>query len=152
MSHLPEKPIRFLTDVDRIVDDAFAALIHEPWGRRAQAWTWRPPIDLYQTDDAYLVVVDAPGVAPQQIHVFLDGNDLLIQGKRDQQFLARAGASIRLEREYGEFCRRIPLAHAVDLDRIEVRGEHGQLIVRVPKRAGRADADSRPARDEERNI
>ena len=41
---------------------------------------WRPPVDLQETDDRYLVTAELPGVKQEDIHVAFQGGVLTLSG------------------------------------------------------------------------
>ncbi len=144
MSRLPWRSLGWFLDLDHQIDSAFEELIHKPWGRLPRQEGWWPAVDIYETDEEYLVVADLPGVAPMALQVTVTTSELTIRGNRDVQSEIRRGQTVRIERERGEFYRRIPLSQAVDRDRVETRFEHGQLIVRLPKRGHVKEPGTRP--------
>jgi HSP20 family protein len=101
-------------------------------------------VDVYETEEEYLIVADLPGVAPAALEVTVTSSELTIRGNRDVHSEIRRGQTVRIERERGEFYRRIHLSQAVDRDRVETRFEHGQLIVRLPKRGQANASGTRP--------
>jgi HSP20 family molecular chaperone IbpA len=71
--------------------------------------TWEAPIDVFESGDELSIVVALPGVAPDAVEVTLDGESLVVNGRRPWPAEA-AGARIhRLEIPWGRFVRRIPL-------------------------------------------
>lgn len=133
MSRLPHKPIRLLSDLERRVDEAFSALIHGPWNASSLG-NWEPAIDLSEGKDEYLVVIDLPGVTPEEVKVTVEGQVLIVHGRRTSQQWTQTGATIYAERFEGEFVRRIPLPDAVDHSRVETQFAQGLLFIRLPKR------------------
>jgi len=143
VSRFPWKSLCLMLDLDRQIEIAFEDLIHKPW--RSLQWEegrW-PVVDVYETDEEYVVVADLPGVAPTDLKVTVIENQLTIQGTRELQSGICCGQTVRIERECGEFCRRIAFDQAVHADVIESRFEHGQLIVRLTKRS-QANATDTP--------
>ncbi len=140
VASLPWKSHGLFLDLDRQIESAFDELIHKPWGAgRGAAGSW-PAVDVYETASAYLVVADVPGVAPAQLKVTVADNELVICGRRDVESQIRLGQTVRIEREQGEFCRRIRFAQAVEKGQVESRFEQGQLLVRLIKRSAKAGA------------
>ena len=69
---------------------------------------WEPPVDMYETLDAFKIMIALPGVAPEHISVMLDGPRLIIGGQR--HLPVGSDAQIRrLEIPYGRFERSIEL-------------------------------------------
>jgi HSP20 family protein len=133
LTNLPWKSFGLMLDLDRQIEQAFEELIHRPWGSLHRGQGSWPPVDIYETDREYLVVADLPGVAPTALELSVTQNELLIRGKRDVQSTIYSGQMVRIERERGQFERRIRFAQTVDPDRVESRCEHGQLVVRLIK-------------------
>lgn len=97
----------------------------------AAATGWVPLADVYETDDAYVVEVDLPGVKSKDINIEVVGNELAITGELKQT--ERKGLLRRKQRRVGEFEFRIALPREVDADQIEANLADGVLTVRIPK-------------------
>jgi HSP20 family protein len=91
---------------------------------------WAPIAEIEETDDAYLVRAELPGVKREDIQVELSGNELCIHGEIRQEERENA-----LRRRAGTFCYRTILPADTDTDRIESRLTEGVLTVRLPKAA-----------------
>lgn len=113
------------------IDQAFDRLIYEPWGRPGEKLT--PAVDVVETDDAYLIAVEVPGVPPDTVQFRADGSSLIISGERQSVHVTQSGRAVRLERTQGKFSRTVRLDGPVDIARLEVRSEHGVLYARLPK-------------------
>jgi HSP20 family molecular chaperone IbpA len=70
---------------------------------------WEPPIDIFETEHQYLIVVALPGVTPGQLELQIDGKVLIVRGQRRQPAAAASGRIQRMELPYGRFERRIEL-------------------------------------------
>lgn len=75
-------------------------------GRQA---TWEPPVDLFEADDALVIVVALPGVRAQQVRLLFDGADLIVTGERVLPPETEGLELQRLEIPFGRFERRIGL-------------------------------------------
>jgi len=92
-----------------------------------------PAVDIYETDAAYEVVADMPGVDSAGVEVTLDGEVLTIEGRTDAEAPA-AGRLVYGEAATGDFRRRFTLDPAtVDRERIEARIKNGVLRVTLSK-------------------
>jgi HSP20 family protein len=101
----------------------------------AAAPVWVPPADIEETDDAYLVEVDLPGVRPEDIKLELrDENALWISGEYQER--ERTGALRRQTRRMGQFEYVVMLPGEVDPDQIEADLHDGVLLVRLAKSQG----------------
>ena len=78
---------------------------------------YRPEVDVYRTDDPaeLMVVVELPGVDPDNVQVVASPRALLIAGERNRP--KDAGHYQQLEIDYGPFQRQVTLAEDVDPDR-----------------------------------
>ena len=133
----PFQPTRLrlrTADFDRQIDEMFAALIKWPWKGPAGAPEWKPAIDAYETEDAFLFVADLPGVKPEDLTVRVEPDGLSICGTRTTLERVESARRLSVERHYGAFCRRFPLAQPVDVDSIRITQEQGVFHIRVPKR------------------
>jgi HSP20 family molecular chaperone IbpA len=70
---------------------------------------WEPPVDVFETEQQYVIVVALPGVTSEQLQVEIDGATVVVRGKRGQPGAAALGRIHRLELPYGRFERRIEL-------------------------------------------
>jgi HSP20 family protein len=94
---------------------------------------WSPLFDIEETDDAYVVEADLPGVRREDIAIELVGNELVISGEVKEK--ERRGILRRRTRRTGRFEVRVLLPEHVDADKIEAKLADGVLTVRVPKTA-----------------
>jgi HSP20 family protein len=79
-----------------------------PVAMRARRPAWEPPIDIYETQDEFRIIVALPGVQPEHISVSLEDGQLVVSGRR--YLPVDVGAEIqRLEIPYGRFERSIEL-------------------------------------------
>jgi len=99
-----------------------------------QAWT--PPVNLYETADAFLVCMELAGMAPEQIDVRAQQDMLIISGHRGDprpSGEAQPVAIHLMEIDSGRFCRRVEIPPNAQTDRIEARYRDGYLWIRIPK-------------------
>ncbi|MBV9844785.1 MAG: Hsp20/alpha crystallin family protein [Kutzneria sp.] len=102
------------------------------FGRAGESGTsWLPAADVSETDEAYLVEVDLPGVKREDITIDLVGNELTVSGELKE--MEREGWFRRRTRRTGRFEYRVSLPHDVDTDKIDANLADGVLTVRVPK-------------------
>jgi HSP20 family protein len=92
---------------------------------------WTPPVDIEETEDAWVVEADVPGVKREDVHVELRGNELRISGEVIER--ERVGILRRRTRRVGEFEYRVQLPVDADPDDINASLHDGVLMVRIPK-------------------
>ena len=92
---------------------------------------WSPLVDIEETDDAWLVEAELPGVKQEDIDVELSDAELTISGELKER--ERKGILRRRTRRTGQFDYRVTLPGEADAERIEASLQEGVLTVRVPK-------------------
>jgi len=94
--------------------------------------TWSPAIDVLETEDAYLLFAELPGVRRDDIQLQLRDRRLELSGRR--QTLGESRNFLRMERSYGPFRRTFDLGEPVDVNAIAAAFAAGVLRVHIPKR------------------
>ena len=85
------------------------------WGMSEAVW--RPPTDVYETDDSVVVVVEIAGLSEGDYAVVLSGRSLLISGERRDP--AEKLAYQQMEIRHGRFRTQVHLPWA-----LEPQGQH----------------------------
>ncbi|MCL1886833.1 MAG: Hsp20 family protein [Betaproteobacteria bacterium] len=97
----------------------------------------RIKIDVNETDDAYIVKADTPGIAKDDIHVSVEGNQVTIEFEIKKETEEKEeGKIIRSERYVGQQSRSFSLAHEVDESKAEAKYTNGVLQLTLPKKPG----------------
>jgi HSP20 family protein len=92
-------------------------------------------MDAVETDNAYLVKANLPGIAKENIAIEVDGNKVKITASPTPETLASEGEKlIRRERYAGKFERQFTLSADIDSDAVSAKLEHGVLAVTLPKK------------------
>jgi HSP20 family protein len=97
---------------------------------------WAPPIDVYETDDRYVVCAELPGLTREQIDVSLQDNRLTIAGSRPAK-VSQGSGGLRyhqVERGHGMFQRTFEFGEAIDQTAIGADLHDGLLTITLPKR------------------
>ncbi len=92
-----------------------------------------PPVNVFADRDGYVVKLEVPGIAPENVAIEAEGRTLTVSGKREVPAPSE-GSFHRRERGTGQFSRSFQLPADIDLSRAEATCKHGILTVRVPKR------------------
>jgi HSP20 family protein len=94
-----------------------------------------PPVNLYESEDAYVLTAELPGVAPEDIEVSLEGDSVALRGERRIEHPTDRGANAhRLERQAGSFRRSFQLPTHIDADKVEAVHKNGVLMLQLPKK------------------
>ena len=96
---------------------------------------WGPAVDVFETEDAFVVRADLPGVDPKNVTLSIEDGYLTLSGdKNKREESKKEGSWYRLERRYGKFVRNIALPDTVDPEKVEATAENGVLTVTLSKR------------------
>ncbi len=93
----------------------------------------QPNVTVDESEQAYLVCVDVPGVRKEDIKVDMSDNILTVSGERKHQDEVKEGRSHLYERSFGKFRRSFTLPSTVDTEHIEANVEDGVLRIVLPK-------------------
>ena len=116
-------------------DDAFRSLMR-PFRWEAATDTPQIRFDVTEADDGYTVKAEMPGVRKEDIHVEIDGAQVMITAevKKDMQE-KKDGRLLRSERSYGFASRSFSLGHEIDRAKAVAKYEDGVLSLTLPKLA-----------------
>ena len=92
---------------------------------------WSPLVDIEETDDAWLVEAELPGVKQDDVDVEVSDSELAISGELKER--ERKGILRRRTRRTGRFDYRVTLPGQADPEGIEASLDEGVLTVRIPK-------------------
>jgi HSP20 family protein len=129
---VPERwqPLRDVEQVNermrRLLEETFGGF---PAGLAEHAWT--PPVDIEETDDAYVVEAELPGVKREDVSIELAGNELSVTGEIKEK--ERTGIVRRSSRRVGRYELRVVLPDNIDGDKVDAKLKDGVLRVSVPK-------------------
>jgi HSP20 family protein len=104
------------------------------WGFQHET-VWRPPTDVYETDDSAVVIVEIAGLREGDFEVSLIGRALVISGERRDP--AEKLAYQQMEIRYGKFRTQVYLPWPIESTGIEVQYEGGLLKVMLRKAQAR---------------
>ncbi len=134
--------VRWKNSGDLVPWDAISGLQNELerlMGDLAGDWnalgrTWRPAMDLVETDDAFVLEADLPGVSAEALHLETIDNTITIRGKREYSRKETDRNVHRMENRYGEFQRTFDVPGGFDGDKVKAELIDGVLRVTLPKR------------------
>jgi HSP20 family protein len=97
---------------------------------------WVPALDAWETEHAFVVQLDLPGMTPEQVDISFDRNTLTVRGTRAAAIETPRQGELRVffsERAFGSFTRSLRFPQYVEGDRIEAAYGNGVLTITVPK-------------------
>lgn len=123
--------------VESMFQDFFAPLAQG--GRWAEEGMGAPRLDVRETDKAFEIQADLPGVKKEDIKVSIDGPRVTIEGECQQANEQREGEQVVYsERSTRRYQRSFNLPSEVDDAKAEARLEDGVLKLTLPKKSGGA--------------
>ena len=128
-------PNRTVRDLQREVDSLFDRFFggDRDGDDRSTSPVWSPRTDLLETDDAFRLRLDVPGMTKDDITINLQNNTLTVSGERTSERTNEEEEYVRVERVFGTFHRTFTLPDAVDAEHIEAAYDNGVLTIHVPK-------------------
>ena len=128
----PTAPATVRDEFDRLFDRMWSTgLFGAP--PRAYEAMWSPSLDFSENEKEYIVRLEAPGIAKEDLDVNLDGQNLAISGRRDFEKEEKTEEYFWREREAGRFVRTVQLPSAVDKSKIAASYQDGIMTIRLPK-------------------
>jgi HSP20 family protein len=133
-----------LDDFDRYIGSVFGESSLGPtFGKAGQI----PPVDIRETDDAYVIDAELPGYDEKAIRVQVDGNTLTIESKKEGENArdvsphkdGKKGNEDRYiirERRRASFTRSFKLPDDADTESVSAHFKNGLLNLEIKKRAG----------------
>ncbi|MGE5442751.1 MAG: Hsp20/alpha crystallin family protein [Bacteroidota bacterium] len=94
---------------------------------------WEPPVDVFESETALVILVALPGVEPGDVGVVIEGETVIVTGSRPLQAMANSFLIHRLEIPHGRFERRLRLASAGRLELIQRELARGCLLLSFRK-------------------
>jgi HSP20 family protein len=93
-------------------------------------------MDIAETEKAYEITAELPGMSESDVEVIASNGDLTIKGEKKEEKEEKEEKKkdyYLSERRYGSFERRMQIPKGVDADKIEATFKKGVLTVTLPK-------------------
>ncbi len=92
-----------------------------------------PTVNSRETEDAYFIEIDLPGVKKEDIEIDVKDNVLTVSGERKVKEEMKEENYYKIESRYGKFTRSFTLPKNVNVDKISANSENGVLEIKIPK-------------------
>jgi len=96
---------------------------------------WRPSLDLYETSDEFIVLVDVAGIQPKDIEVIAESRTVRFSGNRCRPADENVTRVHHMEIDFGPFSHKLRLPSEVDPDGANSTYRDGFLVIKLPKKA-----------------
>lgn len=124
-------------DPDRVqqeMEQVFRALMPaRPRVAAQQSGLWRPPLEVFETDEALVVIAEIAGLDEQQLHVVVDQGVLSVRGERPDPCQAEKRSYREAGIPYGAFGADVYIPFPIEPDRTVAEYHNGFLRIVLPK-------------------
>lgn len=107
-----------------------------PFARRQRSRTLapgRPPVDVFETEDEFIVRAELPGIDPSEVLIRVTDNTLTIKAEAKVVHESMGRHCLHRELRGGSFVRSLALPYAVKGDQVKASYKDGILEICVPK-------------------
>ena len=118
--------------INRLFDDSFPG-VRGQLDDDISRGTWNPAVDIYETEEAVVIMAELPGVNKEDVSIEVKGNILSIGGERRGDTTITEENYYRRERYFGAFRRAFNLQDPVNPDNVKARFKEGVLTIEILK-------------------
>lgn len=94
---------------------------------------WKPPTDVFESEEAIVVVVEVAGMQEQNFSITFEDDVLTINGTRNAPEQITNRIYQQMEICYGDFISRVHIPWAVDSENIQALYAGGFLTITLPR-------------------
>ena len=123
-------PAAYPRPFDALFDDTFDRVFRAP---RAPA-AFAPSMDVAESDAAYTVTLDVPGLTREQLKVSIEGKQLRVESEPAAAVAQEGVRSLYRERSVRPFARSVELPAEVDESASQAKLENGVLTLTLAKK------------------
>ena len=116
--------------INRLFEDAFPRSEND---EDLSASTWRPLVDIFESETGVTLLVDLPGVDKTDVSVEVKDNILTIKGNRTSEDAVDDRNYYRRERTFGGFQRSFGMRGPISPDKIKASFKNGVLRIELAK-------------------
>ena|ERR1051325_9444850 len=125
-------PLREMMDLQRTINQLFNT--DKTTGDDVALSAWTPAVDIFEGESEYVIKLELPEVARDEVKVNLHDQTLSISGERKIENEDKRDSYHRIERSYGQFYRSFTLPPNVNPEAINAQFKDGVLRLTLPKR------------------
>ncbi len=114
-------------EFDRMLD------IFRPDFNLWDGYTKMPAIDVYENEDNLVVKAELPGMNKEDISITIEGDTLVLSGRKSQTKEEKKENYYRKEIREGAFSRSIEIPYPVDKEKVSATYKDGVLEITLPK-------------------
>lgn len=126
-------PFKEITSLREEIDRLFDSFFGRKTFITEREHVFSPAVDVEETEDAFIIRAEVPGMKKEEIKVTVDENGISISGERKREKEEKGKTYHRMEISYGKFKRYIPFPKEVQPDKAKAKCKDGILEIEVPK-------------------
>ena len=107
----------------------------DPFSTGRQVSAFVPAFEVKETNEAFVLKADLPGVAEADVDIAVHNNVLTVSGTRNAEERKEGDSYALYERQYGSFSRSFSLPDTADGERVEAKLDSGVLTLTIWKKA-----------------
>lgn len=134
MAMIRWEPFRDLVQTQDRFNRLFTETLSRVFGDEGPSVSWRPAVDVYETDDTLVLKAELPGVDANDVDIRVEDGTLFLKGQRKFESEVKEEDYHRIERSYGTFTRTFALPNFVNSDQVKAEYKDGVLTLTMPKR------------------
>ncbi|HTY59612.1 MAG TPA: Hsp20/alpha crystallin family protein [Bacteroidota bacterium] len=131
LSAFPSDVLSMRKEFNRLFDNFFHGDLADTTSAFTSAWV--PAVDIAERENDFLVKMELPGVAKEDVKITMQEGILTVKGEKKQEKESKGSDYHRVERAYGSFQRSFSLPMAVRSGEIDASFSGGVLSITLPK-------------------
>lgn len=128
-------------DPDRVqqeMEQVFRSLVPQrPHVAQRHNQRWRPPVEVYETEDALIVSAEIAGIDEAHLNVVIENDVLSVRGDRHDDRKGERRSYRETGIAYGPFGFDVFIPFSVDAEQAEADYANGFLRIRLPRSSTR---------------
>lgn len=126
-------PMVELSRLQSELNRLFATFVETNQGAGATATSWDPNVDVMDDGQKLRVLIEVPGVDPEDVRITVRGRVLTVRGTKKGRTRTRGGIRFFcMERYFGGFVKSVPLPRAVNTHQAKTLMRDGLLEIVLP--------------------
>jgi HSP20 family protein len=131
-------PLRDLVQLQErmnsMFEEALSRTVGSDGGQGVASTGWKPPLDLFEEAERYVLRADLPGIGASDVHIQVEDGTLTLRGERKLDASVSREAYLRVERPHGKFTVQVSLPPSVEQAGIRAVHRNGVVEVILPKK------------------
>jgi HSP20 family protein len=119
-----------MSNIERTIPDTGQVSAERKESTRQEERYAMPPVDIYEKEDALMVLADLPGVTSKGLSISVENGILTIMGKVEH---GAAEDVIGKEFDLNSFYRQFRISETIDTGKIKANLKNGVLTLSLPK-------------------